>query len=280
MDDDFASAFELYTKLVDSAPTRASAWIHRSATLLKLDAPRGGARGRGAGGRPRPGQRQGAPPPRHGAPRPRPPRGRSDGVRARTRARPHVAAAALVDRQVRRRTRRARRALLLRVRRLLRPRAPWPAAPAYKHQWYQSQTHVTIEVLAKGVDPEAVRVRPPTRRDPSDGARVLRVVVALRPASVRALASSLRRRRARAQRVQGDAREARDAAREGRGDPVDGSDARGAGGGGVKTRDRRSRRGLSDPRARSFGAPRAYPTLAPRPRGRGRRRIGTRSRRS
>ena len=36
VDDDFASAFELYTKLVDAAPTRASAWIHRSATLLKL----------------------------------------------------------------------------------------------------------------------------------------------------------------------------------------------------------------------------------------------------
>ena len=39
VDDDFASAFELYTKLVDAAPTRASAWIHRSATLLKLDRP-------------------------------------------------------------------------------------------------------------------------------------------------------------------------------------------------------------------------------------------------
>ena len=39
VDDDFVSAFELYTKLVDASPTHASSWVHRSATLLKLGKP-------------------------------------------------------------------------------------------------------------------------------------------------------------------------------------------------------------------------------------------------
>ena len=39
VDDDFVSAFELYTKLVNASPTHASSWVHRSATLLKLGKP-------------------------------------------------------------------------------------------------------------------------------------------------------------------------------------------------------------------------------------------------
>jgi tetratricopeptide (TPR) repeat protein len=39
VDDDFACAFELYTKVVEASPENASSWIHRSATLLKLARP-------------------------------------------------------------------------------------------------------------------------------------------------------------------------------------------------------------------------------------------------
>lgn len=39
VDDDFEKAFELYTRVVEKAPDNASSWIHRSATLLKLSRP-------------------------------------------------------------------------------------------------------------------------------------------------------------------------------------------------------------------------------------------------
>lgn len=39
VDDDFVTAFELYTKVVETNPSEASSWIHRSATLLKLSKP-------------------------------------------------------------------------------------------------------------------------------------------------------------------------------------------------------------------------------------------------
>jgi suppressor of G2 allele of SKP1 len=39
VDDDFACAFELYTKVVEASPENASSWIQRSATLLKLARP-------------------------------------------------------------------------------------------------------------------------------------------------------------------------------------------------------------------------------------------------
>jgi len=156
VDDDFASAFELYTKLVDAAPTRASAWIHRSATLLKLDRPAEALEDA---------ERAVA----------------LDPDNAKAHLRRGMALHAL-DRPADARTAFERgRALDPMSKQLLSwiakcddaldarvapsssasgassaPAPPLPAAPAYKHQWYQSQTHVTIEVLAKGVDPEAV----------------------------------------------------------------------------------------------------------------------------
>jgi len=39
VDDDFEKSFELYTRVVEKAPDNASSWIHRSATLLKLSRP-------------------------------------------------------------------------------------------------------------------------------------------------------------------------------------------------------------------------------------------------
>jgi suppressor of G2 allele of SKP1 len=39
VDDDFERSFELYTRVVEKAPDNASSWIHRSATLLKLSRP-------------------------------------------------------------------------------------------------------------------------------------------------------------------------------------------------------------------------------------------------
>ena len=39
VDDDFEKSFELYTRIVEKAGDNASSWIHRSATLLKLSRP-------------------------------------------------------------------------------------------------------------------------------------------------------------------------------------------------------------------------------------------------
>ena len=39
VDDDFERSFELYSRVVEKAPDNASSWIHRSATLLKLSRP-------------------------------------------------------------------------------------------------------------------------------------------------------------------------------------------------------------------------------------------------
>ena len=39
VDEDYATALKLYTKLIDSAPTHVASWVHRSAVHLKLEQP-------------------------------------------------------------------------------------------------------------------------------------------------------------------------------------------------------------------------------------------------
>ena len=142
VDDDFVSAFELYTKLVDASPTHASSWVHRSATLLKLG---------------------------------KPAEALSDADKAtaldprnsKAHLRRGMALFDLGRHEEARASFETGRALDPMSKQLLtwlgkcdeRVAAAGPPAsatqprPAYKHQWYQSQTHVTLEVMAKNVDP-------------------------------------------------------------------------------------------------------------------------------
>ena len=141
VDDDFVSAFELYTKLVDASPTHASSWVHRSATLLKLG---------------------------------KPAEALSDADKAtaldprnsKAHLRRGMALFDLGRHEEARASFETGRALDPMSKQLLTwlgkcderlaaadPRVHGPAGPAYKHQWYQSQSHVTIEVMAKNVDP-------------------------------------------------------------------------------------------------------------------------------
>ena len=165
VDDDFEKSFELYTRIVEKAGDSASSWIHRSATLLKLSRPtealadaekavalapknpkahlrRGMALfelGRKrearvcfvAGREHDPMSRQllqwlGRCDASEASPETSETPPNSSGASSRLNSTDPGGSSAAV------------------------PEAEAPAV-AYKHQWYQSQTHVTIEVLARDV---------------------------------------------------------------------------------------------------------------------------------
>lgn len=166
VDEDYATALQLYTELVDAAPTHVASWVHRSAVHLKLDQPldalddankaialdagnskaylrRGmacfdleeyqtarAAFATGQGLDPKSKQfpswieKCDAKIIEEGGTLPATPAAAAAAAAAEPRATAAPPAA-----------------------------APTVDLPRYKHQWYQSQSHVTLEVMAKKVDP-------------------------------------------------------------------------------------------------------------------------------
>ena len=143
VDDDFVSAFELYTKLVNASPTHASSWVHRSATLLKLGKPAEALSDA---------DKATALDPRNSKARLRRGMALFD-LGRHEEARASFETGRTLDPMSKQLLTWLGKCDDERVAAAGSPASTAKPGPAYKHQWYQSQSHVTIEVMAKNVDP-------------------------------------------------------------------------------------------------------------------------------
>ena len=168
VDEDYATALKLYTKLIDAAPAYVASWVHRSAVQLKLEQPLDALADANKAIA-------------------------LDGGNSKAYLRKGMACFDLEEYQTARAAFVTGQGLDPKFKQFVTwiekcnakiveeggtvpddkpsppppaaaaaaPPAPGPSAPAassaglprYKHQWYQSQTHVTLEVMAKKVDP-------------------------------------------------------------------------------------------------------------------------------
>lgn len=158
VDDDFATAFELFTRVIEKAPDHVSSWIHRSATLLKLSRPDEAL----------------ADAEKAVALAPKNPKAHlRRGMALFELGRKQEARACFVagreqdpmsrqllqwlgkcdaETETKKKTKTGSIETSPIETRTTGREEPGIDVPVYKHQWYQSQTHVTIEIMARDVD--------------------------------------------------------------------------------------------------------------------------------